>query len=350
MANNYYEILGVSKTATQGEIKKARDKLALKYHPDKITQSGLNKEEAEKRFKEIGEAYGVLSDEDLRKRYDELGSDSYYSKNRDYYAWREEFEKWKEKSREKEDKEAEKTEKKVWLMEAEFFDRRKTISEIEEELEKGREVYISELEDKYASKLWEPYKNWKEKAKKMPITIIRGEKERSDELKQFKEEMINAIREIRKEKEEKERKREVEEEEKRLKEEQEELEKKDASINKVRAIAIQDVEEEMTKKGIKIEELDEKYRNYQEQINGLNVRWKIQLLAEDVISNICELAKKKNKNRNNFKSKNNDIKITKTTTTMEEAINQSPLSKSSEKLSRGKAFLEQTNPRFKKPK
>ncbi len=71
MASNkrdYYEVLGVSKNASQDEIKSAFRKLAKKYHPD------VNKEEgAEAKFKEIGEAYAVLSDEQKRKQYDQFG-------------------------------------------------------------------------------------------------------------------------------------------------------------------------------------------------------------------------------------------------------------------------------------
>ncbi len=72
MANkDYYQILGVSKDAKQEEIKKAYRKLALKYHPD---ANPNNKEEAEKKFKEIGEAYAVLSDPEKKARYDQFGS------------------------------------------------------------------------------------------------------------------------------------------------------------------------------------------------------------------------------------------------------------------------------------
>lgn len=62
---DYYKILNVKKQATQEEIKKSYHKLALKYHPDKND----NKEDAEKKFKEIVEAYEVLSDENKRARY-----------------------------------------------------------------------------------------------------------------------------------------------------------------------------------------------------------------------------------------------------------------------------------------
>jgi len=66
---DYYEILGVDKTASQEEIKKAYRKLAKKYHPD--VNKG-NKEAAEK-FKEINEAYEVLGDEEKRRKYDQFG-------------------------------------------------------------------------------------------------------------------------------------------------------------------------------------------------------------------------------------------------------------------------------------
>jgi curved DNA-binding protein len=71
---DYYKILGLNKSASQDEIKKAYRKLALKYHPDK----NPGDKTSEAKFKEINEANEVLSDREKRKRYDELGANWKY--------------------------------------------------------------------------------------------------------------------------------------------------------------------------------------------------------------------------------------------------------------------------------
>jgi len=73
MARDYYDVLGLQKGASAEEIKKAYRKLARKYHPD--VNSGDNT--AEDKFKEISEAYGVLSDTEKKKQYDSLGHDAF---------------------------------------------------------------------------------------------------------------------------------------------------------------------------------------------------------------------------------------------------------------------------------
>ena len=66
---DYYEILGVAKSASDDEIKKAYRKLAIKYHPDKNPDD----KKAEEKFKEAAEAYEVLSDADKKAQYDRYG-------------------------------------------------------------------------------------------------------------------------------------------------------------------------------------------------------------------------------------------------------------------------------------
>ena len=66
---DYYEVLGIEKGASEEEIKRAFRKMALKYHPDR----NQGDKEAEEKFKEVNEAYSVLSDPELKKKYDMFG-------------------------------------------------------------------------------------------------------------------------------------------------------------------------------------------------------------------------------------------------------------------------------------
>ena len=66
---DYYEVLGIDKSASETEIKKAYRKMAIKYHPDKNPDD----KEAEDKFKEAAEAYDVLSDAQKKQRYDQFG-------------------------------------------------------------------------------------------------------------------------------------------------------------------------------------------------------------------------------------------------------------------------------------
>lgn len=76
MVRDYYEILGVSKGASQDQIKRAYRKLAVKYHPDKNQGDST----AEEKFKEINEAYAVLSDPEKRKQYDMFGAEGFHQR------------------------------------------------------------------------------------------------------------------------------------------------------------------------------------------------------------------------------------------------------------------------------
>jgi curved DNA-binding protein len=70
---DYYKILGVSKSASEDEIKKAFRKMAMKYHPDQ----NQGDKQAEESFKEVNEAYAVLSDKEKRRQYDMFGADGF---------------------------------------------------------------------------------------------------------------------------------------------------------------------------------------------------------------------------------------------------------------------------------
>ena len=78
MAQDYYEMLGVGRSTGDDELKKAYRKMALKYHPDK----NQDDPEAEAKFKEISEAYDVLSDQSKRSMYDQLGHEGYTRRGR----------------------------------------------------------------------------------------------------------------------------------------------------------------------------------------------------------------------------------------------------------------------------
>ncbi|HLH86317.1 MAG TPA: molecular chaperone DnaJ [Thermoplasmataceae archaeon] len=83
MAKDYYSILGVPRNASQDEIKRAFRTLARKYHPDANPD---NKKEAEEKFKEISEAYEVLSDENKRRMYDQTGRVE-FGQGRSDFTW-----------------------------------------------------------------------------------------------------------------------------------------------------------------------------------------------------------------------------------------------------------------------
>jgi molecular chaperone DnaJ len=80
-SGNYYDVLGIPRNADDSEIKKAYRNLARKYHPDVCKDSG-----AEEKFKEINEAYSVLSDEQKRAQYDNMGHDTFTNASKGSYT------------------------------------------------------------------------------------------------------------------------------------------------------------------------------------------------------------------------------------------------------------------------
>ena len=79
-STDYYKTLGVTRNATKDQIKKAYRKLALKFHPDRAKKSGMDPKVSEEKFKEISEAYSILSDEKKRQQYDQFGADFFSSR------------------------------------------------------------------------------------------------------------------------------------------------------------------------------------------------------------------------------------------------------------------------------
>lgn len=76
MGKDYYKVLGLAKGAGEDEVRKAYRKMALRYHPDKNKSAG-----AEEKFKEIAEAYEVLSDKRKREIYDNYGEEGLKGEN-----------------------------------------------------------------------------------------------------------------------------------------------------------------------------------------------------------------------------------------------------------------------------
>src|SRR5512136_513838 len=81
VAGDYYDILGVPRNADEKEVKKAYRNLARKYHPDVCKEAG-----AEEKFKQINEAYSVLSDAEKRAQYDNMGHETFTNASKGSYT------------------------------------------------------------------------------------------------------------------------------------------------------------------------------------------------------------------------------------------------------------------------
>jgi len=285
MPKEFYQILEINENADQEEIKKAYRKLAQQWHPDKWTSKSFEeREKANEMMQKINRAYEILSDEEKKRRYD-LGETDFSSYENDYRksTWEEKEEKLK-KQEELLEKLVKGTEEymrileALWLLNARYLDRDDTAADIDMIAIFGiPKVFDKDLEPKF-SYLWEPYKSWRDKVWKMPITLsMKDNIDKSEELKNFKAQMIKAIEETR-----------IILQNKQRTEEKEEI---DSRIKKARAEEIGEIEELLKRKGIKVQDLEEEYRNYREQINNLNELWKIHDLRDDVIENIWKLVK-----------------------------------------------------------
>jgi curved DNA-binding protein CbpA len=297
MTKDFYEILGVNKNSPLEEIKKAYRKLAQKWHPDKWSSKSVGeREKANEKMQELNKAYEILGDEDKRKKYD-LGETDFTSDfaSADCEA---EMEDIKEKIRRKQEEinlmndmleneeERERIMEEMWLLNAKYIDRYGTYNKISVALcFSFPRVYAVDLKSEGYSRLWEPYQDWLDKVWNMPITIIRGEKEESDELKQYKEEMIRAIKET--------------EITLKIREENKKNDDISRKLSQARTKAFGYIEKDLNKKGLKDQDLGE-YANYQEQMNNLDKVYKIRSLQEKILDHIFEL------NRRNPEPRPND--------------------------------------------
>lgn len=281
MTKKYYQTLETSKDATQEEIKKAYRKLAAKWHPDKWNTKKLEeREEANRKMKEINEAYEVLGDEEKRKRYNN-GETNFTNDN---YDWKEEIRKQKEEL----NKQASDIQGKLKVNKAHIIllARWSVISRINSLMSIVEFFEYKHLKN-IDSSLWFPYNSWQEKVMKMEITIPDG-KISSERLDSFEKIMSKEI------------------------EKTMELYRNGVNnpeVDRARKIAVEDIEKVITEKGLKEQDLG-KYSNYWEHINSLNKVWKIQSLRENIIDSIWEIAKKRKKTNTGFAPMNSSDRST----------------------------------------
>jgi len=176
MNKKYYEILEILENATPAEIKKAYRKLATKWHPDKFaTKSLAERQKATEKMQELNEAYGVLGNEENRRRYDSGVSENQFNDGSDFATnsgYEEEFLRMQNLYE---------TEIKEKVKKEEYLTRKIIIGEIKAEIFEDFEVFPHRDLD---AGLWVPYDNWQEKVWKIKI----------NELENFKKRMITAIK------------------------------------------------------------------------------------------------------------------------------------------------------------
>ena len=258
MVKKYYEILEISETATPEEIKKSYRKLALKWHPDKwMSKSPEEKETANKKIQEINKAYEILGNEEKKRRYD-LGESDFSASGYDYEEELEELNRKKEEI----DDELERTKE-----QSKIIARSQAITWIKLEMSMVwdfRTEHYEYLNSKF-SNLWVPYSCWEEKVMKMEVKSNPRGKAGIDEseLNRFRDQMLEAV--------------------KRAKELYEATAKvNNPEVEQAKASAIEIIERELKNKNLKVEDLEERYRNYQEQINSLDKVWRIRSLRDKI--------------------------------------------------------------------
>ncbi|RHZ35299.1 J domain-containing protein [endosymbiont GvMRE of Glomus versiforme] len=278
MTKKYYQTLGVGEKATPEDIKKSYRKLAQQWHPDKWNDKGLKeRKRANEMMQEINKVYEILSDAEKRKRYDSGLTDFPADDFNCQYDPKEEVRKQEEELRRREihiiDLELE-----ILKLEMKALDRSSTLNEISAALcFTWPRVHAEDLDPI----LWQTYQNWGEKVAKMEITIPKG-KDRSEELKNFKEEMVKAIKEA--------------EVNLKVREENKKKSENDSELNQARTAAFGYIKKEMNKKGLKVKDLGQ-YSNYQERINSLGEVQEIRNFRDEVLKYILKLARKEPETR-----------------------------------------------------
>ena len=272
MTREYYQVLGVSETATLKEIKKSYRKLAQQWHPDKWNTKSLEeRKKANKMMQELNKVYEILSDEDKRKRYD-LGIKDFPDDNSSH-EYEEEIRRREEELLRKQ-AEVIDIELKILKMEMRALDRSSTLNEIGAAFDF---TFPQVRKEDLDPSLWQPYGNWMKKVVEMPIIILDG-KSRSEELRSFKEEMVKAIKEA--------------ETALKIKEENKKRNDVNSELNRARTEAFEYIEKEMSEKGLKDEDLGE-YFDYKNQINNLERIYSIRDLREEALSFISKLERRR---------------------------------------------------------
>lgn len=265
MTKEFYQILEITETATAEEIKKAYRKLALKWHPDKWSTKSLEERgKANEEMQKVNKAYEVLGDEEKKRRYD-LGETS-FSTARDTESFEEYVRRMNEQDEAEIEEINEKLEKLKRIAKILFRSEIEGIIRGEALLNGVWERHFNDMD----SDLWTPYNNWAEKVQNIEIGDDENDKEGIDkkELNEFKEKMIRAIRE-----------RGVQ-----LKAEKEAKANSDLERAKLKSIEV--IEKELKDRGLKIEDLEEEYHNYKEEINSLTKKSKIRSYEDKVMEAI----------------------------------------------------------------